>query len=62
MTNANNAAAAPMNFDEFAKAYRATFAKMMSYKLTEVGSDIYAEKLANLADAYPEWAEAVEAE
>jgi hypothetical protein len=30
--------------------------------LTEVGSGIYAEKLAALADAYPEWAEQVEDE
>lgn len=51
-----------MTFDEFAKAYRATFAKLMSYKLTEVGSGIYAEKMAALADAYPEWAEKVEDE
>jgi hypothetical protein len=50
-----------MTFEEFAAAYRATFAAMMSYKLTEVGSDIYAAKLADLADAYPEWAEIVEA-
>ncbi len=51
-----------MTFEEFAKAYRATFAKLMSYKLTEVGSSIYAEKLAVLADAYPEWADQVENE
>jgi hypothetical protein len=51
-----------MTFEAFAAAYRATFAKMMSYELTQVGSDIYAEELAKLADAYPEWAEMVEAE
>lgn len=62
MLNTNNAAAANMTFEEFAKAYRATFAKMMTYKLTEVGSAIYVEKLAALADAFPEWAEQVEAE
>lgn len=60
MVNAN--AVAEMTFEEFAKAYRATFAKLMSYKLAEVGSGIYAEKLAALADAYPEWAEQVEDE
>lgn len=60
MVNAN--VVAEMTFEEFAKAYRATFAKLMSYKLTEVGSGIYAEKLAALADAYPEWAEQVEDE
>lgn len=51
-----------MTFEEFAKTYRATFAKLMSYKPSEVGSGIYAEKLAALADAYPEWAEQVEDE
>ena len=33
-----------------------------NYKPSEVGSGIYAEKLAALADAYPEWAEQVEDE
>lgn len=56
-----NAAAVP-TFESFAVLYKATFAKMMTYKLTEVGSDIYVEKLAALADAYPEWAEFVEAD
>lgn len=51
-----------MTFTEFATLYHATFQKMMSYKPTEVGSDIYAEKLAALADAHPEWAEMVENE
>jgi hypothetical protein len=58
MVNAN----AAMTFEEFAKLYRFTFAKMMTYSSKEVGSAIYAEKLAALADAYPEWAELVEAE
>ena len=35
---------------------------MMSYTLKQVGSDVYCAKLAELADAYPEWAEQVEAE
>lgn len=51
-----------LTFEAFEKLYRATFAKLMSYSLKEVGSAIYAEKLAELADAYPEWAERVEAE
>ena len=61
MVNAHNAAA-ELTYEAFAKVYRATFAKMMSYKLTEVGSDVYASKLSDLADAYPDWAELVEAE
>lgn len=50
-----------LTFAEFEKLYRATFARMMSYSCKEVGSAIYVEKLAALADAYPEWAEIVEA-
>ncbi len=57
MTNA-----AAMTFEEFSKAYRATFAAMMRYSPNEVGSVVYAEKLAILADAYPAWAEQVENE
>ncbi len=60
MVNAN--AAADMTFEEFAAAYRATFAQMMKYSPKEVGSTIYVEKLAALADAHPEWAEQVENE
>ncbi len=61
MTNTTHAAAATMTFEEFAKAYRATFAKMMSYKLTEAGSGFYCDELAAMADAHPEWAEQIEA-
>lgn len=49
-------------YEEFAVIYRATFAKMMSYTLKQVGSDTYCRKLADLADAYPEWAGKVEEE
>ena len=51
-----------LTFAEFEKLYRATFATMMGYSLKQIGSAIYAEKLADLSDAYPEWAELVEAE
>jgi len=57
MTNAVD-----MNFEAFKALYLATFSKMMSYKLTEVGSNIYMEKLVDLADAHPEWVELLEAE
>jgi len=49
-----------MNYEEFKTAYITTFNKMMAYSPKEVGSHIYAEKLAELADNYPEWAEMVE--
>lgn len=60
ITNTN--AAPTMTFEAFAAAYRATFATMMTYSPREVGSAIYVEKLSALADAYPAWAELVEAE
>ena len=55
-------ATAPLTYEAFAALYRATFAKLMSYSLKQVGSDIYAAKMADLADAYPEWAERAESE
>lgn len=51
-----------MTYTEFATVYRATFAAMMSYAPSQVGSSIYVEKLAAMADAHPEWAEQVENE
>lgn len=51
----------PLTYAEFEKIYRATFARWMSYTPNQVGCAIYAEKMADLADAHPEWAEAVEA-
>ena len=51
-----------MTFSEFKAAYTAVFDIMMSYTPDEVGSLIYAEKMAQLADDYPAWAEAVEEE
>lgn len=51
-----------LTFEAFAALYRSTFATMMRYTPKQVGSAIYVEKLAALADAYPEWADLVEAE
>lgn len=59
----NTPNAEPLTFEtfhEFATVYCATFDRMMSYSLQQVGSRIYVEKLAALADAYPEWAAQVE--
>jgi hypothetical protein len=49
-----------MTFSEFKAAYHALFDIMMSYHPNEVGSLIYAEKMAEMADTYPQWAETVE--
>jgi hypothetical protein len=35
---------------------------MMTYSTKQIGSAIYVEKLAKLADEHPEWAEQVEAD
>lgn len=51
-----------MTYDEFKAAYLKTFNAMMSYKPSECGSSVYAEKLAALADEYPEFAEQAENE
>lgn len=50
------------DFRQFALEYRATFAKMMTYSPSQVGAGIYAEKLAELADAHPDWVEQIEGE
>jgi len=46
-----------MTYEEFKVEFTATFNKMMSYSPNEVGSEIYCEKLAALADEYPEYEE-----
>jgi len=51
-----------MDYQEFKKAYTDCFNRMMGYKPTEVGSQIYCEKMAALADQYPEFAERAENE
>lgn len=50
-----------MTFDEFKAAYTFAFKQMMKYTVKEVGSALWADRMAELADLYPEWAEAVEA-
>lgn len=51
-----------MTLDQFRIEYTATFKKFMSYPSHQVGSQVYAEKMADLADAYPDFAEIVENE
>ena len=42
-----------MTYAEFKTAYTDAFNRMISYKPNECGSVYYAEKMADLADAYP---------
>ncbi len=51
-----------LSYDEFKKQYTDAFAKMNKYSVDEVGSSIYAEKMAKLADEYPEFADKAESE
>jgi hypothetical protein len=51
-----------MTYAEFKAEYEALFNRMMSYSPDQVGSGIYAEKMAELADAYPEFDERLEDE
>jgi hypothetical protein len=49
-----------MNYETFKAEYIQNFRQMMKYSPNEVGSGMYAEKLADMAEAHPEWAEQVE--
>ena len=51
-----------MSYNEFKIAYATAFNRAMSYKPSECGSMVYAEKMADLADAYPEFADRAENE
>lgn len=51
-----------MTYEEFKAAYLAAFNSMNKYTPNQVGSDLFAEKLADLADAYPEFEAQMEAE
>lgn len=48
-------------FEEFNREYRRTFRMIWLYTPKQVGFDTYGERLADLADAFPEWAERAEA-
>ena len=51
-----------MTYEEFKTSYTTAFNRAMSYKPSEIGSTVYAEKMADLADAYPMFADRVENE
>jgi hypothetical protein len=51
-----------MNYEEFKAEYTKVFAAMMSYTCNQAGSEYFSEKMADLAEAHPEWADKVEAE
>lgn len=51
-----------MDYETFKAEYTDTFKRMMAYRPDQVGSTIYAEKMADMEEVYPEWAEKVEDE
>lgn len=51
-----------MTYAEFKTAYTDAFNRMVAYKIGECGSDFYADKLADLADAYPAFESQLETE
>tara|TARA_R110000803_G_scaffold56920_3_gene114509 strand:+ start:6112 stop:6303 length:192 start_codon:yes stop_codon:yes gene_type:complete len=51
-----------MSYEEFKKEYLTAFSRMMSYSPEQAGSNIYADKMAALADEYPDFAEKAEDE
>ena len=51
-----------MTFETFKKEYTDNFKRMMSYTPEQAGARIFAEKMADLEEQYPEWAEIVENE
>jgi hypothetical protein len=44
-----------MTYEAFKAEYAALLARMLSYSIGQAGSNIYASKMADLVDAYPEY-------
>lgn len=51
-----------MTYETFKSAYTQAFKKLMSYGPDEIGSVLYAGKMGELAEAYPEYAARAEEE
>jgi hypothetical protein len=51
-----------MSYDAFKAEYSGYFDQMMKYSPKEYGSKLFAEKMADLADAYPEYANKIDNE
>jgi hypothetical protein len=53
--------ATELTYDEFVKQYTEAFKNCMKYNPNQVGSQIYTEKMVQLADDYPDFLETFEA-
>lgn len=51
-----------MTYEEFKAEYTALFKRMMGYSPSQAGASIYAERMAEMSDLYPEFAERAESE
>jgi len=51
-----------MTYEVFKAQYTNLFEKMMAYSPSQVGSQIYAEKMSALSDEYPAFADRAENE
>ena len=51
-----------MSYAQFKSEYIQAFNRIMKYAPDEIGFGFYAEKMATLADEYPEFADALENE
>ncbi len=51
-----------MSYEEFKSAYIIAFDNMNKYTCDQVGSQVYAEKMADLYDINPDWADQIEEE
>lgn len=49
-----------MNKEEFIEQYKKTFDTWWSYDMQSIGNRVYAEKLAEMYDAHPGWADEAE--
>lgn len=55
-------AAPKLTYEQFEAEYRKAYDRMQQYTPDEVGSSHYAERMAELADAYPDYLEKLESE
>jgi len=52
----------PLTYAEFTKAYENAFVSMMSYEIGTVGSKLFCDTMADLAEEYPNFLEKFENE
>lgn len=51
-----------MEYNEFKAEYERLVTRMLSYRIDQAGSNIYASKLADLVEDHPEFEERYDAE